>query len=508
MNTVDRRRRHGPLARCLVTLACLAGLWLPASGAAKPALPKRIVVDPTQVLAPVNPRGIGINLNYLMDDDRRRPKRPVRSLVVALKELGVRVLRFPGGDKSDSHLWSTPPYTQARPAMVVSGEWDWPAMDVTLMMPDRKTFRIDPLDFDEYMQVARALKAESVLVVPVDPGFREPREHYETVSMDDLIRNAVEWVKYAKRHAFPVRCWEIGNESYFETSAKQYAKALVRFSQAMKQADPQAKIGAVGVYGDQVGKADRERGKKFPWNQVILETAADHLDYLIVHDYPNWDWKSYEGYLDRDPDFTSGIRRTREVINRWASGTVRARIRIALTEYNAIDYAKNSWRNVSDLGHALLLFNMVGQYLAEPALDSALMWNTRWIKNGEQPPAVHDALAPDNSLYPSGMVLAIWSKFLGSEMLRVEDGTLLKVFATHTPETGALNILLINKGLSAHDLTVQVKHYGKVEGDRWQYAGDGPNDTQPVWENVGAVALADGRLALTLPPVSLTVLAF
>jgi hypothetical protein len=323
--------------------------------------------------------------------------------------------------------------------------------------------------------------------------------------MDRLVRTAAEWVRYAKAHRFPVRCWEIGNESFFETGARRYAETLVQFAKAMKAADPEARIGAVGAHGEDVGREDRKAGGKEPWNRVVLETAGEYLDYLIVHDYPNWGWKSYAGYLDRDPDFTHGIRRTRDAIAKWAPVGTRDRIRIALTEYGAIDYEKGSWANVSDLGHALLLANMIGQYLAEPALDFALMWNTRWAKP-EEPIAVHDALAPDNGLTPTGLALAIWSRCLGEEMLDVRDACLLKVFATHTPGTGALRVVLINKGEAARRVSVVVKDAVRPAGERWELSGTGPGDLHPAWRKTGPVSIEGGRVLLDLPPVSLTAL--
>ena len=427
--------------------------------------PEQVTVDTLKVRAPVNPRCLGINVNYLVDDESRRVN-PVRPLAGALKEMGVRVLRYPGGDKSDSVLWSRPPYDRADPAIAVSGDWDWPAMDRHLFMDDRKTWRIKPLDFDAYMKLAAEAGAESTLVTCLDAGFRTPSEHHGSVPMDELVRNAVEWVKYAKRRGFPVRCWEIGNESNLEVGATVYADAAARFAKAMKAADPGCRVGATGVYGESIsGKGD---SSGVPWNKALLEKAGEWLDYVIVHDYPNYAWKGYAGYLDRDPDYAAGIRRTREAVAKWAPLGSRERLRIALTEYGGIDYSKEEgWANVADLGHSLVLVNMIGQYLSEPALDYATMWNTRWVGNEKEPRDVHDALAPDNRLTPTGMALAVWAKFLGTRMLEVGDGRLLKVFAMHTPETGALAVFFLNKGMSPHEVTLEVANGARTAGERW-----------------------------------------
>jgi len=488
----------------------LVGLVTGMGSAGTPAAadrPAEITIDAARVRSRVNPRNLGINLDYLVDDDANRQPGS-RPLLEALKELGVRVLRYPGGDKSDSYLWSAPPWEHSVPALSVAGDWDWPAMDRELMMPDRKTWKTRPLDFDAFMRIARETGAEASVVVAVDSGFHVPGAHSEAAPMDLLVRTAAEWVRYAKAKGFPVRCWEIGNESFFETGATRYAEAVVAFAKAMKAADPDARIGAVGVYGEQVGREDAKAGTRTAWNRAVLQAAGPYLDYLIVHDYPLWGWKSYGGYLDRDPDFTAGIRRTREVIAKWAAAGDRDRIRVALTEYGAIDYEKGSWANVTDLGHALVLADMIGRYLAEPDLDFATMWNTRWAKREGDAIAVHDALAPDNALTPTGMALAIWARCLGEEMLDVAGGRQLKVFATHTPSTGALRVIFINKGLTSHRLGVVLKGAAKGTGERRELSGTGPDDPRPVWRKAGQVALRDGRADLDLPPVSLTALEF
>src|SRR5512140_3047770 len=74
----------------------------------------KIRVDPSQVICRAEPRVVGINLDYLVDHDENRVA-GARPLAAALREMGVRSLRFPGGDKSDNHLWSVPPFDKPRP---------------------------------------------------------------------------------------------------------------------------------------------------------------------------------------------------------------------------------------------------------------------------------------------------------------------------------------------------------------------------------------------------------
>jgi hypothetical protein len=95
-------------------------------------------------------------------------------------------------------------------------------------------------------------------------------------------------------------------------------------------------------------------------------------------------------------------------------------------------------------------------------------------------------------------------------MLDVKDGRLLKVFAMHTPETGRLAVLLINKGMSPHEAVLEVANGTRTAGpgERWVYSGAGPGDLAPKLEKAGTVELKEGKTRLVLPPVSLTVVDF
>jgi alpha-L-arabinofuranosidase len=68
-----------------------------------------IRVDAGSVIADTARHQLGINVNYLTDSDRRRPAGS-RSTASALREMGVRWLRYPGGEKSDANLWAVPPF--------------------------------------------------------------------------------------------------------------------------------------------------------------------------------------------------------------------------------------------------------------------------------------------------------------------------------------------------------------------------------------------------------------
>ena len=77
-----------------------------------------IVVTTSKVWSDVSQNPLGINLDYLMDDDTGRSRSI--STANAINSMGVNFVRYPGGEKSDNHLWSKAPFngpniTAARP---------------------------------------------------------------------------------------------------------------------------------------------------------------------------------------------------------------------------------------------------------------------------------------------------------------------------------------------------------------------------------------------------------
>ena len=62
-----------------------------------------IVVDTGKVLREHEENPLGINLNYIRDHDDNRADGAI-PIEQAIREMGVRWLRYPGGEKSDWHF--------------------------------------------------------------------------------------------------------------------------------------------------------------------------------------------------------------------------------------------------------------------------------------------------------------------------------------------------------------------------------------------------------------------
>jgi hypothetical protein len=490
-----------PATVLTLVLLCITarGAQLSLSPAQTSASAEEVIVNVGEVLNNTRHHPLGINLDYLMDDDRNpllAPKHPLRE---ALRELGTKYLRYPGGWKSAINLWSTPPYTASH-ATLAGGRVpeSWIRTGVQLTSPDG-SWRLDPLDFDEFMELCRDIQAEPCLVIPYESCYWQMSDEWKPPSKESLLETAAAWVRYANRRKdYNVRYWEIGNESWLSNETwtngitpETYAVDLVEFAKRMKAEDPSILVGANG---------DSDR-----WWQIVLSRGAKHIDFLSVHTYPCWKWRNYDEYRTNNFNGLGAVHVATAAITKYAP-THAKRLRIMLTEFAAGTFG--DWdKTPADLGRALMTFDLQGQLLQCRDVYFSQFWNTHNIYS-DVDGGVFDALKKDNTLSPVGRALWIWSRFLGDAMVATSTGESIRCFATYGPER-RLAILLVNKEASARRVHVTLQHapakYTKAA--QWVLYGSSPQDGHPTWEQRGEPSLQNGGITSLLEPVSITVIA-
>jgi hypothetical protein len=178
------------------------------------------------------------------------------------------------------------------------------------------------------------------------------------------------------------------------------------------------------------------------------------------------------------------------------------------TETNAFDWAATNWYQGNaagwqwgnDLGHALVLFDLLGQHLAHPRVAGVHVWNTRWF---DSPSRLEDVLDDRNALLPTGQALALWGQHLKSHLLALQSEA-GPVYASYEPSTRALTVFLINKHTAARSIDLDVTSYPAERRIVCTvFSGHEPGDEHPTLTSTPIRALPT-----TLPPLSITVLDF
>ena len=449
---------------------------------------RTVTIYPDTVINEIPNQPVGINLDFFMDGGRFPEAE--RSTTEAIKDMGMRYLRYPGGEKSDLYLFSKPPYETARPAVARSGGLE----DYPGMFTQELDFLYDPLDFDEYITMCRATGAEPVVVVAADYYLIPLKEGEWVTPREELIRHAVEFVRYANiKNKYGVKYWMIGNESWnrnnVNSTAEIYARDVIDFSEAMKAVDPSILV---------IANGDSDEFLK-----TVITTAGDHIDRLTCSNYGVHNfYRGYPTYRDTAQNLVWPAMEAIRAMNAYATPSQLERLRLIVSEFGAIDwYGHWHWHN--DMGHAIVTFDMAGQLLLQPQVEFSCFWNTRWIEN-ETRRLDHDALDKDGNLNPTGRALSIWGNFLGTCMVRAESSGNLLSFASLDPGTNTLFAYLVNKGDENESVLLEVK--GRKAGsipEAWEFSGRSSEDLHPIWQPLKKIR--PGK-PITLKGTSITVL--
>lgn len=177
------------------------------------------------------------------------------------REMGITVVRYPGGIYSDFFDWHDSVGPRAR-------------RPIRQHAPDKPDKTRPLFGTDEALAFARDIGGELLLTVNFANGTPQL---------------AADWVRYVNARELRVRYWEVGNEIYINDGGEVskavtvepevYARRYLEIARAMRAADPRIRIGAVG--GENYGKY---RIVGYPdWNRKVLQAAASEIDFLSIH---------------------------------------------------------------------------------------------------------------------------------------------------------------------------------------------------------------------------------
>jgi alpha-N-arabinofuranosidase len=433
------------------------------------------------------------------------------------RELGVTVVRYPGGNFVSGYRWEdgVGPVAE-RPSR----------LDLAWRSRESNHFGLN-----EFMAWCRLTGVEPMLAVNLGTrgiadacNLLEYTNHPGGTYYSDLR------IAHGVHEPYGVKLWCLGNEmdgpwQVGHKTATEYGRLAAETAKAMRQVDPTIELVACG--------SSNERMPTFgAWEAEVLDHTYDHVDYLSLHAY------FQQGENDRGTYLASA-----QVMDRFIDGVVATadhvaakkrstkQLKLSFDEWNLWDesrfvgYKNLEWAQAPRLieetydvqdavvfGNLLMsllrhadrvevacvaqLVNVIAPIRAEPG---SLAWR--------QPTFYPFALTAKHA---RGMVLQVQQSTPRYQTAR-GDADLCDVVATHDPDTGDVMILAVNRAeTNPLRLVVDLEAFGELELVEHVYLGgtnlaDTNVESEPerVTPTQGhGVSIERSLLTTDLPPIS------
>ena len=433
------------------------------------------------------------------------------------RELGVTVVRYPGGNFVSGYRWEDGVGPLAdRPAR----------LDLAWRSRESNQFGLN-----EFMAWCRLTGVEPMLAVNLGTrGIADACNLLEYTNHPGGTYYSDMRIAHGVPEPYGVKLWCLGNEmdgpwQVGHKTATEYGRLAAETAKAMRQVDPTIELVACG--------SSNERMATFgAWEAEVLDNTFDHVDYISLHAY------FQQGDNDRGTYLASA-----QVMDRFIDGVVATadhlaakkrstkKLKLSFDEWNLWDesrfvgYKNLEWAEAPRLieenfdvqdavvfGNLLMsllrhadrvevacvaqLVNVIAPIRAEP---SSLAWR--------QPTFYPFALTAKHA---RGMVLQVQQSTPTYHTAR-GDADLCDVVATYDPETGEVMILAVNRAeTDPLHLVVDLGAFGALELVEHVYlGGTGLTDTNVEGEpervtpaQGHGVSIERSLLTTDLPPIS------
>ena len=272
-------------------------------------------------------------------------------VMAAVKNLGVSILRYPGGNFASGYNWKDG-----------VGPKDQRPVRPELAWNDIETNRFGT---DEFVQYCRRIGAEPFICINAGLGtIDQAREWVEYTNEERHTYWADQRRKNGHEAPWKVTYWGLGNEidgpwQLGHKSADEYARFALEAAKAMRSVDRSIKLIASGSsnYGAGADWAG--------WNRTVVNTLRDEIDYISLHTYVGNQQNDVERFLGQSQlNIERYIDTTAAIIREAQGGRPNARpIYIAYDEWNV-------WYRAQNDKHLEEVYNF------EDALAMGMFFNT------------------------------------------------------------------------------------------------------------------------------------
>jgi len=488
-------------------------------------------LDPAFTIAPVSRRTFGSFVEHMgrcVYTGIYEPSHPTadadgfREDVLALtRELGVSVVRYPGGNFVSGYRWEDGIGPVAdRP---VRRDLAWHSLET------------NEVGIDEFVRWARKAGVEIMYAVNLGTrGMQEALDVQEYMNQPDRTHLARLRAANGSPEPYGVTMFCLGNEldGPWQTghkTAHEYGRLAVETARAMRSAEPGLELVACG-------SSNSSMPTFAAWEAEVLELAYDAVDYISAHAY----YEPIDGDLGSflasavDMDhFITSVAATADSVG--AKLKSRKKIKISFDEWNVWYHSafaatqETEWQvaprviedayNVAD---AVVVGNLLISLLRHSdrvtaACQAQLVNVIAPIRTEAGGPAWRQTI-----FHP----FALTSRLARGEVLRVETHSpsydtakfgavpVLDAVATHDATSGDVTVFVVNRHLTeSAELTVSLAGFraGLRVAESWTLADDdlyavntAADPDRVVPRPAKDADVSDGVLRAGLPPVSWT----
>ncbi|MFH8251372.1 alpha-N-arabinofuranosidase [Microbacterium sp. B2969] len=251
-----------------------------------------LTIDPHFTVGPINRRLFGSFVEHLgrcVYDGIYEPAHPAadedgfRTDVVELvRELGVSTVRYPGGNFVSGYRWEDG-----------VGPRDERPRRLDLAWHSTETNEIGLDEFATWLK-----KVDGELMYAVNLGTRGVLETLDVLEYANL-KSGTFWSdkRIANGHTEPhdIRMWCLGNEmdgpwQLGHSTAEEYARLAGTTAAAMRQIDPDLELVVCGSSGAGMPTFGE-------WERVVLEKTYENVDFISCHAYYEPKGGDYAGFL-------------------------------------------------------------------------------------------------------------------------------------------------------------------------------------------------------------------
>lgn len=442
-----------------------------------------------------------------------------RDVAVAIEDLGITVIRYPGGNYLSGHHWMDG--VGPREQRPTRRDLAW------------RSLESNDVGTDEFMQFCDTVHAAPMLGVNLGTGTIE-----EAAALVEYCNgepgSSFSDMRVANGHADPygVRYWCLGNEmdgpwQIGQLDMHQYGHKAREAAKAMRLAD--ASIATVLC-----GSSNTVLPTYPEWDRVTLEACWEHVDYLAMHYYATNEPEDTASYLSLAAQFESHVDTLAGTL-RYVKSMLRSDHDVFLSwdEWNV--WYKNqdvdgSWQHAPrlleesyNLEDALVVAQWLNVFLRR--CDVLKIACLAQLVNVIAPIVTStDAMFRQTIYYP----LMLMSRVARGRSLdasirapMVSAGSFgelpaLDVSASHDPATGGMGVFVVNRSQTdtlstrivwQNDRPTELTGAYRVAGDGLKASNSFDRPDAVTAREVSGLRIEDGVLSLEIPPLSFTSIA-